>query len=81
MLDDDLIRRIGSGPSRPDRPVLRGTAQNPDTFFQAREACNAFYDACPGIVQETMDQFARAHGPATTCSTTSATRRRSGSSC
>ena len=34
----------------PDRPVLRGTAQNPDVFFQAREACNGFYDACPGIV-------------------------------
>jgi pyruvate-ferredoxin/flavodoxin oxidoreductase len=42
----------------PDRPVLRGTAQNPDVFFQAREACNGFYDRCPGIVQKTMDDFA-----------------------
>jgi pyruvate-ferredoxin/flavodoxin oxidoreductase len=46
----------------PDRPVLRGTAQNPDTFFQAREACNPFYAALPGIVQETMDRFARRTG-------------------
>ena len=36
----------------PDRPVLRGTAQNPDVFFQAREAANRFYDACPAIVEE-----------------------------
>ncbi|MCL4812025.1 MAG: pyruvate:ferredoxin (flavodoxin) oxidoreductase [Vicinamibacteraceae bacterium] len=46
----------------PDRPVLRGSAQNPDAFFQAREACNPFYLACPGIVQETMDQFAQRTG-------------------
>ena len=42
----------------PDRPVLRGSAQNPDVFFQAREAANPFYLALPGIVQETMDRFA-----------------------
>ncbi len=42
----------------PDRPVLRGTAQNPDAFFQGREAVNPFYDACPGIVAETMAEFA-----------------------
>jgi len=41
----------------PDRPVLRGTAQNPDVFFQAREACNPFYDAVPDIAQNAMDQF------------------------
>ena len=41
----------------PDRPVLRGTAQNPDVFFQAREACNPFYDAVPDIVQNAMDRF------------------------
>ena len=41
----------------PERPVLRGTAQNPDTFFQAREACNLFYSACPDIVQKVMDRF------------------------
>ena len=42
----------------PDRPVLRGTAQNPDVFFQAREASNSFYDKCPGIVESLMTKFA-----------------------
>jgi pyruvate-ferredoxin/flavodoxin oxidoreductase len=46
----------------PDRPVLRGTAQNPDVFFQAREACNRFYDACPEIVERTMKTFAQVTG-------------------
>src|SRR3954466_8279430 len=46
----------------PDKPVLRGTAQNPDVFFQAREACNGFYDACPAIVEKTMDDFAALTG-------------------
>ena len=41
----------------PDNPVLRGSTQNPDVFFQAREACNLFYNKVPGIVQETMDEF------------------------
>jgi pyruvate-ferredoxin/flavodoxin oxidoreductase len=45
-----------------DRPILRGTAQNPDVFFQAREASNAFYLACPTIVQNTMDKFASLTG-------------------
>ena len=42
----------------PDHPVLRGSAQNPDVFFQSREAANVFYDALPGIVQEVMDELA-----------------------
>jgi pyruvate-ferredoxin/flavodoxin oxidoreductase len=46
----------------PDKPVLRGTAQNPDVFFQAREACNGFYDACPAIVEKTMEKFASLTG-------------------
>jgi pyruvate-ferredoxin/flavodoxin oxidoreductase len=46
----------------PDRPVLRGTAQNPDVFFQAREAANSFYDTCPGIVERTMAAFAERTG-------------------
>jgi pyruvate-ferredoxin/flavodoxin oxidoreductase len=46
----------------PDRPVVRGTAQNPDTFFQAREAANPFHDACPAIVAATMAQFAELTG-------------------
>ena len=40
-----------------DNPTIKGTAQNPDVFFQAREACNTFYQKVPGIVQETMDEF------------------------
>ena len=46
----------------PDHPVLRGTAQNPDVFFQAREACNRFYNAVPDIVQGAMDRFAEQIG-------------------
>ncbi len=46
----------------PDRPVLRGTAQNPDVFFQAREAANPFYAATPGIVAEVMEAFAELTG-------------------
>ena len=38
----------------PDRPVVRGTAHNPDTYFQAREAINPYYDACPGIIKSAM---------------------------
>ncbi len=48
----------------PDHPVLRGTAQNPDVYFQARETVNPYYDACPAIVQETMDAFAKLTGRA-----------------
>ena len=46
----------------PDRPVIRGTAQNPDVYFQARETVNRFYEACPGIVQGAMDAFAQHTG-------------------
>ncbi|PYX24182.1 MAG: pyruvate:ferredoxin (flavodoxin) oxidoreductase [Acidobacteria bacterium] len=46
----------------PDHPVLRGTAQNPDVFFQIRETANAFYDSCPNKVQATMDKFAQVVG-------------------
>jgi pyruvate-ferredoxin/flavodoxin oxidoreductase len=46
----------------PDHPQLRGTAQNPDVFFQAREAINPFYRACPTIVQDVMDRFAARTG-------------------
>ncbi len=58
MIDDDLVRQHRERAMDPDRPVLRGSAQNPDVFFQAREAANSFYDALPGIVQESMDEFA-----------------------
>jgi pyruvate-ferredoxin/flavodoxin oxidoreductase len=46
----------------PDRPKLRGTAQNPDVFFQARETVNPYYNACPEIVQKAMDKFAKVVG-------------------
>ncbi len=46
----------------PDHPVLRGTAQNPDVFFQIRETANSFYDVCPAKVQATMDKFAEVVG-------------------
>jgi pyruvate-ferredoxin/flavodoxin oxidoreductase len=59
LLDADLVRDHRSRALTPDRPVLRGSAQNPDVFFQAREASNPFYDAVPGIVRETMAAFAR----------------------
>ena len=62
MIDDTLVREHRGRGLSPDHPVLRGSAQNPDVFFQARERSNPFYEACPGIVQETMDRFAQAAG-------------------
>jgi len=62
MIDMDLVNAHRRRAMSPEAPVLRGTAQNPDVFFQAREACNPFYQACAGIVQKTMDKFARLFG-------------------
>src|SRR5262245_51716912 len=62
MLDEEAVAAHRRRALTPDRPVLRGTAQNPDAYFQAREACNPFYLAVPGIVQETMDRFAQITG-------------------
>jgi len=64
MIDEDKVFAHRERALSPDRPVIRGTAQNPDTFFQAREAVNPFYDACPGHVQEAMDRFAELTGRA-----------------
>ena len=58
MIDIDCVEQHRQRSLDPDRPVLRGSAQNPDVFFQAREAVNPFYDAVPRVVQETMDQLA-----------------------
>jgi pyruvate-ferredoxin/flavodoxin oxidoreductase len=58
LIDERFVRQHRERALSPDRPVLRGTAQNPDVFFQAREACNPFYNACPAIVQDVMDRFA-----------------------
>ncbi len=58
MIDDELVVAHRERALRPEKPVVRGTAQNPDVFFQGREACNQFYAATPAIVQEAMDKFA-----------------------
>ncbi len=66
VADDDLRSMLDTGAAAahreraltPDHPALRGTAHNPDTYFQAREAVNPFYDACPGKVAAAMDRFA-----------------------
>ena len=54
MVDMDAIEAFRSRAINPEHPVLRGTAQNPDIFFQAREACNPYYDAVPAVVEEYM---------------------------
>src|SRR5512143_1584978 len=58
MIDDKLVLQHRGRALNPEKPVLRGTAQNPDVYFQAREACNPYYNAVPHIVQEQMDKFA-----------------------
>jgi pyruvate-ferredoxin/flavodoxin oxidoreductase len=58
MIDEAAVQAHRRRALNPDRPVLRGSAQNPDVFFQAREAANPYYDAVPQIVQLTMDHFA-----------------------
>ncbi len=62
MIDEDLIIAHRQRAMNPDKPVLRGTAQNPDVFFQAREACNLFYDKTADITQKAMDNFAKLTG-------------------
>jgi pyruvate-ferredoxin/flavodoxin oxidoreductase len=71
VLDDDTLRSLIDPAAlaahrerglSPDRPVLRGTSQNPDTFFQCREAANPFHDATPEVVAETMDRLAELTG-------------------
>ena len=56
MADMDAIDAFRKNALNPNHPVQRGSAQNPDIFFQAREACNPYYDALPAIVQEYMDK-------------------------
>ncbi len=62
MISDELVQEHRARGLSPDNPVIRGTAQNPDVFFQARETVNPFYDICPAIVQEEMDRFAELTG-------------------
>src|SRR6266540_234992 len=62
LIDDELVRAHRARGLSPDRPFIRGTAQNPDVYFQARESVNPFYLACPEIVQNVMDRFANVVG-------------------
>ena len=58
MINEERVIEHRARALSPDHPVIRGTAQNPDVYFQARETVNPFYTACPQIVQRTMDRFA-----------------------
>src|SRR3990172_3563181 len=64
LMDDHLVRAHRERALSPDHPVLRGSAQNPDVFFQAREASNPFHQVVPQVVQWTMDRFAELTGRA-----------------
>jgi len=57
MIDDNYVHAHRARALSPDHPVIRGTAQNPDVFFQARETVNPYYSACPDIVERTMNKF------------------------
>ncbi len=62
MIDDELVARHKSKGLSPDRPMISGTAQNPDVYFQGRETVNKYYLAVPEIVKQTMDKFAKIVG-------------------
>lgn len=62
VIDDKLVAAHKARALSPDRPMMGGTAQNPDVYFQGRETVNKFYDATPKIVQDTMDKFAKVVG-------------------
>lgn len=62
LIDDDLVRAHRSRGLSPDQPILRGTAQNPDVFFQSRERANKYFDEAPAKVQAAMDKFAEVVG-------------------
>ena len=62
LINEDAIAAHRQRALTPDKPVVRGTAQNPDVFFQAREAANSFYDACVGIVERSMQNFGELTG-------------------
>jgi len=62
IMDQQLVREHRARALTPDRPVIRGTAQNPDVFFQSRERANTFYLKTPAIVEKTMERFAALTG-------------------
>ncbi|OJF77292.1 MAG: pyruvate:ferredoxin (flavodoxin) oxidoreductase [Treponema sp. CETP13] len=64
MVDDELVRAHRLRGLTPEKPVVRGTAQNPDVYFQSREGVQKYYDKVPAIVQEEMDKYAKLTGRA-----------------
>jgi len=62
LMDPGMIQMHKDRALSPERPIIRGTSQNPDVFFQCRETITPYYEACPGIMQETMDRFAELSG-------------------
>lgn len=62
MIDDNLVAEFKKRALNPENPFIRGTAQNPDVYFQGRETVNKFYDACPDMVQKAMDNLAKITG-------------------
>lgn len=62
MIDDNFVSDFRKRALNPENPFIRGTAQNPDVYFQGRETVNKFYNACPDIIQNTMDKFAKISG-------------------
>jgi len=62
MIDNELVRAHRARALNPDHPFIRGTAQNPDVYFQARETVNPFYAACPGIVEDSLKRFGEITG-------------------
>lgn len=62
MIPEELVKKHRERALNPERPFIRGTAQNPDVYFQGRETVNKFYQACPEIVQKVMDEFAKLVG-------------------
>jgi len=62
LLDQDALKAFRDRALSPENPVARGTAQNPDIYFQAREACNPFYDAIPAVVEEYLEKLGEITG-------------------
>ena len=62
MVDDELVRQHRQRGLTPEKPSIRGTAQNPDTYFQGREGVNKYYEKVPGMVQAEMDKYAKLTG-------------------
>ncbi len=62
MIDDDLVIAHRNRRLSPDAPAIRGTSQNPDIYFQARETVNSYYNACPEITEKVMEKFGKLTG-------------------